>query len=102
MSVCIIQASNNVSNKLSLVDFVTNTMCHSGMSTVDGDTVSKIHCNFKRVAVQYNVDKHKLEKLLNTVPAYRTPFPKSMVQKNGTVCISVCLPTMFSAAIRPW
>lgn len=101
MSMCI-QASNNVSNKLSLVDFVTNTMCHIRMSTVDGHTVSKILDSFKKVAIHYNVDKHKLEKLLNTVPANRTPFPKSMVQKNGTVCISVCLPTMFSAAIRPW
>ena len=77
-------------------------MCHICMSTVDGDTVSKIHENFKRVAIHYSFGQHKLEELLNTVPANRTPFPKSMVQKNGTVCISVCLPTMFSAAIRPW
>jgi len=101
MSMCI-RASNNVSNNLSLVDFITNTMCHICVSTVDEDNESKIQLNFKRVAIHYNVNKHKLEKLLNTVPANRTPFPKSMVQKNGTVCISVCLPTMFSAAIRPW
>ena len=101
MSMCI-QASNNVSNKLSSVDLVTNAMCHIGMSTVDGDTEFKIHKNLKRVAIHYNVQKNNSEKLLNTVPANRTPFPKSMVQKNGTVCISVCLPTMFSAAMRPW
>jgi len=91
-----------MSNKLSLVDFVTNTVCHICMSIVDGDTESKINDNFKRVPIHYNVNKHKLETLLNTVPANRTPFPKSMVQKNGTVCSFVCFPTMFSAAIRPW
>ena len=36
-----IQAASNASNKLSLVDFVTDTMCHIRMSRIDGDMCPK-------------------------------------------------------------
>jgi len=34
-------------------------------------------------------------------PVYRMPFPSNAVQKNGTLWISVFLPAIFNAQIRP-